>query len=120
LFEETRRDAERVLAADRDQRIQTGAGEVLLHLVDAAVELVRIRPRRADDRPAARKKTGDLTGAERFEDPFDELVPVRHHAAADGADHRVQAGTVAATGEDAYTHAAIVCANLQFALMDDW
>jgi hypothetical protein len=45
---------------------------------------------------------------------------VRHHAAADGADHRVQAGTVAATGEDAYTHAAIVCANLQFALMDDW
>ena len=44
------RDAERVLAADRDQRVDLL--ERALDAFDAALELVRVRARRADDRAA--------------------------------------------------------------------
>ena len=48
-------DAERVLAADRDQPVEVVVGERLAHLVDAVVALVRVRPRAAEDRSAARQ-----------------------------------------------------------------
>ena len=51
-------DAERVLAADRDERIELL--ERSADRLDAAVELVRVRARRADDRAAAREDPGDL------------------------------------------------------------
>ena len=60
LAEEPGGDAERVLAADRDQRVEPAIAEVLEHLLDAAVELVRIRAARADDRAAARQDPRDL------------------------------------------------------------
>ena len=48
---ELRGDAERVLAADRDERVELLEG--LADAFDAALELVGVRPRGADDRAAA-------------------------------------------------------------------
>ena len=113
-----RRDAERVLAADRDERVEALALEALEHGVDAAVELVRVRARGAEDRAAARQQARDLAAAERLEDPVDEpapalahadhLVPARERPPRDRADDRVQPGAVAAAGEDSDLHAAIL------------
>jgi len=52
---QARRDSEGVLAADRHQRIEALPLEVLEHRLDATVDLVRVRARRAQDRPAARQ-----------------------------------------------------------------
>ena len=60
------RDAERVLAPDRDERVERGLAEVLEHAVDR-VRLEGVRPRGADDRPAPRENPRDLTGPERLE-----------------------------------------------------
>ena len=100
-------DAEGVLAADRDERVDLL--ECRPDGVDAAVELVRVRARGADDRAAARQDPGDLRAAERLEELLDHaapaladadhLVAVRPRAPRDGADDRVQAGAVAAAGE---------------------
>ena len=107
---EPRRDAERVLAADRDERVEPLALEGREHLLDAAVDLVRVRPRRADDRAAAREDPGDLAAPERLDEPLDEPAPALAHAddlpaaveraPRDGADDRVQPGAVAAARED--------------------
>ena len=58
------RDAERVFAADRDESVEALGREVPQHAVDAAFDAVRIRPRRAEDRPAARQDPGDLAQSE--------------------------------------------------------
>ena len=79
-------DAERVLAADRDERVEPARLEVREHALDAALELVRVRARGAEDRPAARQDPGDLARAERLKLPLDEPAP----ALAD-ADHLVAA-----------------------------
>ncbi len=50
-----RGDAERVLAADRDERLDLLLGEVLLDAADAALLLQRVRPRGAEDGAAARQ-----------------------------------------------------------------
>src|SRR5207247_8785292 len=63
---EPRSDAERVLAADRDERVEALALEVREHRLDA-VELVGIRTRRAQDRPAARQQARALPRPERLE-----------------------------------------------------
>ncbi len=47
-------DAEGVLAADRDQRVDPELGEVRLDLLDATVDLERVGARRAEDRAAPR------------------------------------------------------------------
>ena len=109
---EPRGDAERVLAADRDQGVELL--ESLAHLLDAAVDLVRIGAGGADDRAAAREDPRDLVRAERLEQVLDHaapalahadhLVAVRPRAPRDRADDRVQAGTVAAAGEDSDPH----------------
>src|SRR5207302_5127092 len=75
LLEETRRDSERVLAADRDQRVESGSLEGLKDAVDAAVELVRVRSRRPENRSAARQDPRDLPRAERLQLLLDESAP---------------------------------------------
>ena len=75
LAEEAGRDAERVLAADRDERVEPAVVEVLQHLLDAAVELERIRPARADDRPAAGQDPRHLLRPEVAEVAVDEAAP---------------------------------------------
>ena len=106
------RDAERVLAADRDERVEARGREVLQHPLDAALELVRVRPARADDRAAAREDPRDLARAERPRRSASTRPrqpsrtpttsqPAVVRAPADGADDRVQPGAVAAAGEDA-------------------
>ena len=63
--------AERVLAADRDERVELllarSASSTASH---AAVDLVRFGARRSEDRPAARKNPGHLATPEWGEDSF--------------------------------------------------
>ena len=110
-------DAEGVLAADRDQRVDAVVGEVLLDLLDAALDLERVGPRGAEDGAAARQDAAALLGMpssmvsalERALPAVavaDELVAVHLDALADdGADDGVEAGAVAASGEDSDAHA---------------
>ena len=72
---EAGRDAERVLAADRDERVEPLAPEGLEHLLHATVDLVGVGPRRAEDRAAAREDPGDVAALERLDDPFDQAAP---------------------------------------------
>src|SRR5204862_2699271 len=104
-------DAERVLAADRDEGVETAVLEVPEHLLDAAVERERIGAARADDRAAPGEDPRALLRAEVAVAAVDEPAPALEHAHAvpafragradDRADHRVQAGAVAAPCEDA-------------------
>ena len=114
-FGELRRHAERVLATDRDERVDAQIGEVRLDLLDAAVDLERVRPGRAEDRAATRQDAPDFGDVERLRHTFerpaptvaetDELVPVDLDALADDrANDRVQAGAVSATSENTNTH----------------
>ena len=80
-------DAERVLAADRDQRVEPRLGEVPQHALDAAVDLVRIRPGGADDR--ARRAAG-VPETSRLVSAVDVAVDQPAPAVAD-ADHLVAA-----------------------------
>src|SRR5205814_4983477 len=106
--------AERVLAADRHERVESEGAEVLEHLLDAAFDLVRVRPRRADDRAAARQDPGDLARPERLQHSVDEPAPAvpdaedvvaaRERAARNRADDGVEARAVAAAGEDPDVH----------------
>jgi hypothetical protein len=107
------RDAEGVLAADRDQPVDPG-GQVLADPLDPALLLQRVRARGAEDRPAAGQDAPHLgmpSGGCPLERPApavavaDELVPVDRDALAhDGADHRVQPGAVTAPRENADPH----------------
>jgi len=107
--------AESVLAADRDQPVDAGRGEVLGHPGRTALLGQGIGPRGAEDGPAPGQDAADLRDAEgtavaleRAPPPIpvaDELVSVDADAFADdGTDHRVQAGTVAAAGEHSDSH----------------
>src|SRR5262249_51637388 len=109
------RDAERVLAADGDERVDAEFGQVRLDFVDAAVDLEWVRPGRSEDRAAARQDATHLRHAERLREALEwalpavpeahEFVTVGAHALAyDRADDRVEAGAVAATCEYADTH----------------
>jgi hypothetical protein len=103
--------SQRAVAADDDHRVDAARLE---RGADAHVAVgvdVRVSSRGAEDRAAALQDAADRVAVERphraleqavpaVEDP-DDLVPVslrpRHHR----ADHRVQAGAVAARGQDA-------------------
>ena len=80
LLVETGGNAERVLAADRDQGVEALALEVRKHLLDPAVHLEGIRPGGAEDRPSSRKQPGDLTGPERLEQTLDQPLPALEDA----------------------------------------
>ena len=109
------RDAEGVLAADRDQRVDAVGVQRGGDPVEAVVDLERVGARRPEDRAAARQDATHLGHAERHRDVLertlpavpeaDELVPVHADALADdSADHGVQARAVTAAGEHSDTH----------------
>ena len=105
------RDAERVLAADRDQRVEPQLLERRLHALEPVLLLEDVGPRRAEDRPAAMQDPARSTRCVRSHRvggqhscpavaEADELVPVVVDPLAhDGADHGVEAGAVAAAGQ---------------------
>src|SRR5436190_167769 len=110
LLVEPRCDPERVLAADRHERVETLFPGRLQDPFDAAVDLVGIRARRAEDGAALRQEARDFPWPERLEQSFDEpppaladaddLIPAIERTPGDGADDRIQAGAVAAARED--------------------
>src|SRR5947209_15351273 len=91
---------------------------LLTRWLDAAVDLVRISTRGAEDRPAAGQDPRDLARPERHEDALDEPAPALAHAervpparerpAADRADDRVQPRAVPAAGEDPDPHRNVI------------
>ena len=108
-------DAERVLAANRDQAVERVGGERLADLVDSPLALVRVRSRTPEDRPAARQDPARgldrerLIGVLEHSSPSvveaDQLVAVGGDALAhDAADHRVQPRTIPPTGEQPHSH----------------
>src|SRR5439155_18347820 len=102
----------------RDQSVEAALGERPQHRVDSALELVRIRARRADDRAAARQDPGDLARPQRLELAVDEpapagadpehVPPVVEQPPPRGSDYRIQTRAVAAAGEDSSPHPAIL------------
>ncbi len=113
LLEEARRDAERVLAADGDERVEALRIGVLEDALDSAVDLVRVRARRPQNRSAARKDPRDRPVVELLERTLDEsapalanaddLVPAVERSPRDRPDDRVQARAVASPGEECYS-----------------
>src|SRR6476469_1135331 len=109
------RDAEGVLAADRDQGVDLELGEDLPDPLDAAVDLVRVGPRRAEDRAAAGQDVLDLVEPDRLDEALDRALPavaetdgvppVGLDALADhGANDRVESWAVTATCEQSNAH----------------
>jgi len=112
--------AEGVLAADRDQRVDAQPGQVVLDPLDAVAApaarvLQRVGAGRPEDGAAARQDAAHRLHVKRhgvaFERPSpsvaepDEFEAVLLDTLADhGADNCVQAGAVAATGEDSHSH----------------
>ena len=108
-----RRDAERVLAADGDQGIDALPLERLAHQRGAvALALVGIGARRPEDRAAAvqdarrvLRRQLDRVGLEHagpaVAEADDLMAMAVDPGAHDATDHRVEAGAVAAAGEDA-------------------
>jgi hypothetical protein len=113
LLGQARRDAERVITADGDQRIDALGGEHAADLfgaVDAVGE--RVGPRGAEDRAAAsedshRAGTGQLerVALEHAGPAMAEadagVVRIVECSTHDRADHRVEPGAVSPTGQDA-------------------
>ena len=111
-------DAERVLAPDRDERVDAVLLQRAAHGVGSVPALgERIGARGAEDRAAAREDAGGAGEGELVtvvaEHPgpavakAEEAVLRRVQAGAhDGADHGVEAGAVASAGEEADAHEA--------------
>ena len=104
------RDAEGVLTADGDERVDPVRPQRGQRLLDAALDLVRVRARRAEDRPALGEQATAPLDVERHRRPLDDTAPavVEPHElvlvvalalAHDGADHRVEPRAVATPGE---------------------
>ena len=112
-------DPQRAVAADHDQRVDPGGAHVLDHLggaVGGAAAGQRVGEGvgavgGAEDRAAEADQVADVGGAEPAEAPLDEPREAVQHphdlgavdplgGADDGADHGVEAGGVAAAGED--------------------
>ena len=108
------RHTERVLAADRDHRADTVAGERRLHPLGTVVGVVRVGARRAENGAAAREEPARRLERQghrlTLDQPAptvpvtDELVPLLVALADDGPDHRVEAGAVTPAREHADTH----------------
>jgi hypothetical protein len=109
--------AERVLAADRDQRVEVEPRERLADPVGPVVTLERVRARGAEDRPAARQDparrldrqlvVGALErAAPAVAEADDRVAVVVDPLAHDRADRRVQPRAVAAACQHSNSHRA--------------
>src|SRR5438874_100625 len=113
LCMELRRDAERVLAADRHERVEPLALEVPEHCLDG-IRRVRVRARGPEDRAPARQEPGRLPWPQRQELRLDEpappradpdhLVPALEAPPGNRANNSVQPRTVPAAGKDPNFH----------------
>jgi hypothetical protein len=112
----SRGDAEGVLAADRDQRLDAQPVQRREHAFDAALDAVGVRARRTEHRAAARQDPADGVQVQRHRvalehpspavpEPDDLVVVLADPLADDGPDDGVEARAVAAAGQDADAHA---------------
>lgn len=103
------------LTADRDDRVEAELGDVALRPLDAVPQMRGLDARGAENRAAAGEDAAHRVEVQlavvAFQEAFpavveaDDLVAVVHHRAVhDGADDGVQAGAVAAGGQDTNAH----------------
>src|SRR5207248_7036065 len=108
---------QRVLAADRDQAVDLAPGQRLAGALPAAVERVGVGARRAQDRAAAGQYPPGVVEVELHRVVLQHAgppVPEAEHVVAvgahgladDGAYDRVEAGAVAAAGQDPHARHA--------------
>ena len=115
LLVEPLRHAQRVVAADRDERVEAEPADAVEDGAPARVILSWIGARGPEDRAALAEYRGDVARHEHARrglaeeagpavpDP-ERLVPERGRAEDDGADRGVEPGCVATAGEDADPH----------------
>src|SRR5207253_10902083 len=107
--------SQRVLTADRDQAVDPRLLEVAGEPLGSALLGEGVGSRRAEDRAPARKDPPHLGYSQRSAVALERAapaVPVAEELVAvdpdplphDRADHRVEAGAVAAAGEDSDSH----------------
>ncbi|CAB4969331.1 unannotated protein [freshwater metagenome] len=112
---ELRRDPEGVLPADGDEGVDAEVLEVALDLLDAALDLDRVRPGGAQDGAAPREDAAHRRDVEWHGQTLERALPsvaeahevvavVRHAPADHRADDRVQSRAVAAAGEHSNAH----------------
>src|SRR5438132_1650134 len=115
LLMEPVRDAERVVPADGDERVELRTANGSEDAAARGLVFARVGPRGAEDRATVTEDAGDLAHAERPRQVFSEeagpavgdtedLVTERVRAHDDGADRRVQPRCVASSGEDTDPH----------------
>ncbi|GDY43894.1 hypothetical protein SANT12839_047760 [Streptomyces antimycoticus] len=115
LAAQGRGDAERVLAADRDERVHLVLGEGLPHPADPVLAGQGIGPGGSEDGAAARQDAAHGRDVQRHDGSFehaapavphsDELEAVDLHALSDdAADRGVEPGAVTAAGQHTDTH----------------
>ena len=113
---EPRRHAERVVAADGDERLEVVVLEVAQHLLAPALALHGVDPRAAQHGAADGKDPGERGPPERHDVAVaeeacpavanaDDRVTVEEGAAPDRTDRCVEAGGVTTAGEDPDLHA---------------
>ena len=79
LVMKTRGDAESVLSAYGDECLEPFVGEVAKNGLDPILHLVRVRPRRSQDRASAGQNSRDFASAERSEDALRQPLPAVPH-----------------------------------------
>ena len=114
LAVEAGRDAKCVLASDRDERVEALGREMRADRLNATLNLVRVRPARAENRAAAGEEPRDLLAPERGEDAVDETAPALSHCdhlvavierpLADRPDHRIEPRAVPSARQDSDSH----------------
>ena len=114
VFVKPLRDAESVVAAYRDERVDPPAADALEHGTARCLVLSRVGARRAQHRPALTEDAHHVSDPEgsrlglaeqsgpAVRDPY-ELVTLRRRSQDDRPDRRVQTRSVASSGE--YTDA---------------
>ena len=106
-----------VLTADRDDRVEVFGLHGGQHAGDPVVGVERVRPRRSEDRAAPRQEATYRVEIEVDHITLDDTAPpvpesddgvpvLRDALAYDRADHGVQSGAVAPTGQDPNAHVA--------------
>src|ERR1700722_16439448 len=113
-----KRDGLRVIAAERNERVNFVGLQYFLHFVDAAGNLLHIGARRMQDSAAAQLDAVNILERERNEvviehaapavQEADELVPVVVDALPHSRiDDSIQSGAIAATGQQSNSHRGI-------------